>query len=1240
MTGAIIVTAALAATWFVSPKGDDANDGSKGRPVKTVEKAVELSRGLMRDEAKTIVVGDGLYCFERTVRLGEGDNDLEIRAENPGKAVLSGARPVTGWKADPKDPRFLVADFPFAAEKNMLYTLVVNGEMADFACYPEYDSGKKLPYIANYEDASKGNRTVIRYDLRTLPKGYTYEGLDLESVFLDIPQEWASTRTYIATNDWRNGVFHLVSRTDMPIGQFNQGYLIRNLRMGMTHPGTWMFEASAGKVYYWPKPGEKADTIQTTLSCIKSLFSVGARNVTLSGLVLEGCKCPFRWGVYGNKDGILPALVGGGGVFRGRIVDCELRNTAGVGVCFVKPERTVVERCRVHHLGGGGVAYEDGGDRSDIVGSEISYTGRYSLSANGCAMQLRNVKFVGNKVHHTTGVGTCFWTSDSLVASNEFHHTMQLVRDGGAVYGAMVRTLFLDNYCHDLGEWPGLYNDEGGMDCVYSGNRFESSWWPFHMHDCRTITFTNNVISSDYAMRYSFQGSTHCTFKDNKISAKGAIESDIYVENCDTWDNEVRSRQADGTYGPFARVRLENPVLPRKEPAAAVRVLRPPVKAGEKGCEVDNRAFRSPWSRGVDCNRDAEGRISIGVPGTTIACGFDDEFLYLRGYYKYNQFCGYLGSQSVGHVWGVHDGVRLSFEGFDVDVFTDGTVVSSDGSLQFDRTNTLVRSWGGVGEGQRLYALKIPLSRLGIDGRTAEGSEIPFNATFYNADHREYKYYEAPEKPGFVAGLFGGKGNALTGRIRLEPFVRDSYSLVAQKAGSLNGGNVFVGAAWPFGMLQPGPDTVARAGDGYGEKSGGFDANHDLLMGVTQTHVPGYGRPDLQDFLLLPFTGDLPKDGSRPCQRIENVWDSPPPARYQAVLERWALHLESTASRRCAYHRFAYDRGGRVKVLVDTRAGAIAPGAKERLVASESAFGTNGVFEAHNRVTCWRKDRDVYAKIAFDPLPVAVRELPSDGRPGARYVAEFELGAHGAVVAKVALSAESLDGARRNFDSDPAGFDFDARKAECEKAWRAALGRVAAEGDDAKLRLFYTALCRLLVQPALVSDAGAGKDAYEYATSGDAARVTRPWMRLFAPSVAEAVRPSAWPKGEYRGRIDVSKVPGDDVGSLCDSLFSTKSDGLPGNDEGGRLSAWYAFACLGVYPTSETGDEFAAVAPQLSRASVALENGKTFSVVANGLSKDCRRVKSVTFNGRPLKDGKLGYAEIMSGGELAFEMCK
>ena len=1243
MLASTIFAAVFAATWYVSPAGNDANDGSQGKPVASVEKAIELSRQQMKDEPKEIILDDGIYSFTNVIRLVAEDTDLTIRAKNSGKAVLSGAKEVKGWKVDPKDKRFLVADFPFQAEKKTLYSLVVNGKMADFSCYPKYGSNTKLPYIANYEDAGKGNRTAIHYDKRTLPEGYTYEDLDLTSVWLDIPQEWASTRTYIATNDWKNEMIYLEKRTDMPIGQFNQGYLIRNLRMGMTHPGTWMFESRDSKIYYWPKEGESAANIHASVSYATSIFNIsGARHVTFKGLVLEGCKSPFSWGIYGCPGGILPALIGGGGPFATVVEDCELRNTAGDGICFVKPQNVVVKKTHVHDVGSGCIRYEDGGGASEIIDCDVHDNGKYALASNAIAMQTRGVKLIGTKVHHTSGCGAVLWTSGSYVASNEFYHTMRYVRDGGGVYGAMVNTKFIGNYCHDLGEWPGLYNDEGGKDCIYTGNVFDNSWWPFHMHDCRDIIFTNNVIRSDYAMRLSFQGSGSCIAKDNVLQLKYPIKDDLYKENCSVWDNEIQMKQADGTYKSAGRLELKNPVMPKKQATWAVRVKKPVIIHDKKGlATVDNGAFRTPGNHCVNCDRTAEGTIAMGVPGSNLTCGFDDEYLYIRGYYKFNQFCGYLASQSLGHVWGVHDGVKLSFEDFDIDIFTDGTIKASDGSLTFDATNSVVRQWGGVGEGQKLYAVRIPLKRLGIDAKDAYGKEIPFNATFYNADHREYKYIEKPEGPGFIAGLFGSKGTLATGKIRFEKFHQDSYALVNQKIGSLRGGNVFVGATWPFSMVQVGPDTVGRPGDDYDGKTMGFDANHEDLMGVTANHLSGSSAADLQDFLIVPFTSADPKEGERKSQHIENVWDSPSPGAYRAVLERWAMFLDSTASKRCAYHCFSYDRGGLVKVLVDTQSGAPGPNGADRITFSESTFTTNGVFEGHNRVTCWKKDRDVYAKIAFSPTPVAIRELPANGKNGKRYIAEFNLGANEKIYAKVALSNQSMEGARANFAADGDDFDFDARKAAAEAEWRQVFARFETdpEFDRNAQQRFYTAFYRTLVQPNLISDAGTA-DQYAMFAESDATRVMTPWHKIFVPSIVKATAAAKGVKGTYKGAIDVAKVPGSDLNELCKKYYTNKSDGLCGNDEGGRLSAWYVFACLGIYPTSEAGDTFAITTPQLNRIALTLENGKKFSVVAKGFSKENRRVQSATFNGKDVTGKTISYADIMAGGELIFEMTK
>ena len=47
---------------------------------------------------------------------------------------------------------------------------------------------------------------------------------------------------------------------------------------------------------------------------------------------------------------------------------------------------------------------------------------------------------------------------------------------------------------------------------------------------------------------------------------------------------------------------------------------------------------------------------------------------------------------------------------------------------------------------------------------------------------------------------------------------------------------------------------------------------------------------------------------------------------------------------------------------------------------------------------------------------------------------------------------------------------------------------------------------------------------------------------------------------------------------------------------------------------------------------------REFRVVARNLSRENKYVKSVTLNGRPVTDWKIRHSDIMSGGELVFEM--
>ena len=106
------------------------------------------------------------------------------------------------------------------------------------------------------------------------------------------------------------------------------------------------------------------------------------------------------------------------------------------------------------------------------------------------------------------------------------------------------------------------------------------------------------------------------------------------------------------------------------------------------------------------------------------------------------------------------------------------------------------------------------------------------------------------------------------------------------------------------------------------------------------------------------------------------------------------------------------------------------------------------------------------------------------------------------------------------------------------------------------------------------------------------------------------------------------------VREVCERFYLPKKDGLCGNDDCGQMSAWYIFAAMGFYPFDPCGGEFVLGAPQLKEVKV---RGRLM-IVAEGLSKENKYVKRVTFNGKVIDGFKVNYAELMKGGELKFEM--
>ena len=110
------------------------------------------------------------------------------------------------------------------------------------------------------------------------------------------------------------------------------------------------------------------------------------------------------------------------------------------------------------------------------------------------------------------------------------------------------------------------------------------------------------------------------------------------------------------------------------------------------------------------------------------------------------------------------------------------------------------------------------------------------------------------------------------------------------------------------------------------------------------------------------------------------------------------------------------------------------------------------------------------------------------------------------------------------------------------------------------------------------------------------------------------------------------------IRQIFDTQYLPKPNGLCGNDDCGQMSAWYMFSAMGFYPVNPVSGEYVFGAPQLPKFTLHLADGKTFTIIAEGLSKEHMYVDSITLNGKPYTKNYITHEDIMKGGTLVYKM--
>jgi hypothetical protein len=410
--------AAVQATFYVAPDGDDGNAGSLTSPFRTLQHARDVVR-----TTKTTMTGDiyvylrgGSYPVSSTIEFGPSDSGTGdyrvVYAAYPNETpVLEGGVRVTGWSQH--SGNIWKAPLDRAGKLRALYVNDKRAVMASktvnsLGCYGTY--------------AITAGQAAWAWESGSQCAGAKYNTSDLPAVAAnqdDLEIETATTWTsaIVGVRQVTTDGGNRVALFQQPGAAIAQGSYNGNAQVGGAHkimnayefldaPGEFYFDKTARTVYYYKTAAENMSTatvfapanVPTVLRVAGASTSSHARNITFSGLTVQHSDwnlmnvagSVFKQAQQGNLSAIAYAKQNFHAYYY-RNVDLtpgivQLQNADGI----------VLQRNRIQHTGADGISLVNdvqnsrltGNLTSDVAGSAISvghpqhvYIGDYT-SAN------------------------------------------------------------------------------------------------------------------------------------------------------------------------------------------------------------------------------------------------------------------------------------------------------------------------------------------------------------------------------------------------------------------------------------------------------------------------------------------------------------------------------------------------------------------------------------------------------------------------------------------------------------------------------------------------------------------------------------------------------------------------------------------------------------------------------------------------------------------------------------------
>ncbi|MDD4603244.1 MAG: GH92 family glycosyl hydrolase [Bacteroidales bacterium] len=299
-------------------------------------------------------------------------------------------------------------------------------------------------------------------------------------------------------------------------------------------------------------------------------------------------------------------------------------------------------------------------------------------------------------------------------------------------------------------------------------------------------------------------------------------------------------------------------------------------------------------------------------------------------------------------------------------------------------------------------------------------------------------------------------------------------------------GHTFPGASVPFGMVQLSPDTRLKGWDGCSA----YHGTDSVIYGFSHTHLSGTGCSDYGDILIMPVIGKVNLTNyaySSPFRKSDEVAS---PGYYRVDLTKYGIKVELTASARVGFHCYTFPASSEANIVLDL---------KHRDKVLESGLKVTGSDEVEGyRISRnWADKQMIYFVARFSkPFKTFTLAKGSETSSDWREISGEDIKAfftftttnQEKILVKVGISGVSIEGARKNLESEIPGWDFSAIANQAALTWNKELGKIKVEGGTHDQRIiFYTALYHTMLQPNIYNDVDGqyrGRDLKIHQTDG------------------------------------------------------------------------------------------------------------------------------------------------------------